>query len=70
MNPLRHAAALALASGLTACGAGQPDNRAEPSTLVTVVRPLQGSLPMLVEAYGTAAASGNGQQTISISQPG
>nr|WP_208413614.1 efflux RND transporter periplasmic adaptor subunit [Sphingomonas leidyi] len=61
---------MALAAVLAACGGGRPDDRAEPSALVTVVRPVQGSLPMLVEAYGTAAAAGNGQQTISISQPG
>lgn len=70
MTAPRIAAALILAAALAGCGASEPDNRAPPVTQVTVTQARQGSLPTLIEAYGSAAPSGNGQQTIGTPQPG
>jgi RND family efflux transporter MFP subunit len=61
---------LALVVALAGCGATAPDNQTPPVTQVTVTQARQGSLPTLIEAYGSAAPSGNGQQTISTPQPG
>lgn len=70
MSASRIAAALGVAIALAGCGAAQPGNQADPVTQVTVTPPVQGSLPTLIEAYGSAAPSGNGQETISTPQPG
>ncbi len=70
MNAARIATGLALAVALAGCGASAPDNQTAPVTQVTVTQARQGSLPTLIEAYGSAAPSGNGQQTISTPQPG
>jgi RND family efflux transporter MFP subunit len=56
---------------LAGCSGSEPQAaEATPSTLVSVVRPEQGSLPALVEAYGTAAPTPNGVATVSVPQPG
>ncbi|MDB5688750.1 MAG: efflux transporter periplasmic adaptor subunit [Sphingomonas bacterium] len=56
---------------LAGCGPS-PDPAAapDPAVLVSVVRPQQGSLPQLIESYGTASPSANGQVTLSVPQPG
>lgn len=58
------------AAALAGCGAGQSAAETDPSTLVTTTAPVRGSLPTVIEAYGSAAPTGNGQVTISTSQPG
>jgi RND family efflux transporter MFP subunit len=56
---------------LASCGSsGPPAADATPSTLVTLAKAEQGSLPTLVDAYGTAAPAQNGVVTISVPQPG
>jgi len=57
--------------GLGACGRGQsaPADTG-PSVLVTTRPVAQGSLPSTVTAYGSAAPALNGQQTLSVPQPG
>lgn len=69
----RAAIPLALAVAmLGGCGSSQPqaDATPTPTTLVSVVRPQQGSLPRVIESYGTAAPSANGLVTLSVPQPG
>lgn len=67
----RTVAPLVLLLGLGACGHGQqtPADTA-PSVLVTTQPVTQGSLPSTVTAYGSAAPAPNGQQTLSVPQPG
>lgn len=51
-------------------GAKEPPPAPPPSALVSVATPVQGSLPDLVTAYGSAAPSVTGSQTLSVQQPG
>jgi multidrug efflux pump subunit AcrA (membrane-fusion protein) len=59
------------AVALAGCGSSSPPAAdATPTTLVTLAKAEQGSLPALVDAYGTAAPAQNGVVTISVPQPG
>lgn len=62
--------ALSFVAVLAGCGAAQPVAEPDPSTLVTTAVPVRGNLPTMIEAYGSAAPSGNGQVMISTPQPG
>jgi RND family efflux transporter MFP subunit len=55
---------------LAACSSSQPDQAPTPTATVSVMRPQQGSLPLLVEGYGSSTPSANGQATLSVPQPG
>lgn len=65
-------AALALAVPLAGCGSSATDQQghAAPAALVTTVMPARGSLPRLIEGYGTAAPAANGVATLNVPQPG
>jgi len=52
------------------CSAAPQAPAPTPSVLVTVERPFRGTLPDLLTAYGSAAPSLNGSQTLSVPQPG
>jgi len=55
---------------LTACGGAEQPADTQPSVSVTTTNVAQGDLPETVTAYGTAAPSLSGVQTISFAQPG
>lgn len=56
---------------LAGCGgSSSADQTPEPSVLVSLAKPVRGSLPQSIEAFGSAAPGTNGAQTISIAQPG
>ncbi len=55
---------------LSACGSGSSDPAPTPSVLVTVVKPARGALPATITAYGSAAPSEAGTETVSMAQPG
>jgi len=64
-------APLVAALALCGCGSSEPPAKdPQPSTLVSVVKAEQGSVPALVEAYGTAAPTQGGVVTLSVQQPG
>jgi RND family efflux transporter MFP subunit len=55
---------------LAGCGSSQPGAAPTPATFVSAIHPQQGSLPVLVETYGSATPSANGQATLSVPQAG
>lgn len=55
---------------LAGCGSTGPAHQDPPSVLVSTVAPHQGSLPEVVTAYGVAAPSTTGVETISSAQAG
>jgi RND family efflux transporter MFP subunit len=69
MRPAQIVPALLFPLLLAGCGAAEdaPDS---PSVAVTTTTVHQGSRPALVSAYGSAAPSAGGVQTISFAQPG
>jgi RND family efflux transporter MFP subunit len=66
---LLHGALLGAILALSAVTAARADDPA-PSVLVKTVMPTRGSLPLLVEAYGTAAPALDGGMTLSVQQDG
>jgi len=64
------ASIVAIAVLLAGCGASKPAPAPDPSVFVTLQKPVQGSLPNLLTAYGSAAPSINGSQTLSVPQAG
>ena len=55
---------------LAGCGDAAPDPAPAPSVLVGLQKVERGSAPEWLTAYGSAAPSGNGSETISVPQPG
>jgi RND family efflux transporter MFP subunit len=55
---------------LTGCGPSSNPAPSPPSVLVTVAKAIRGSLPDVLTAYGSAAPSLNGSQTLSVPQAG
>jgi|SRR5665213_743779 len=55
---------------LTGCGPSSDPASSAPSVLVTVTAAVRGSLPDVLTAYGSAAPSLNGSQTLSLPQAG
>jgi RND family efflux transporter MFP subunit len=55
---------------LTGCGPASSPAPPPPSVLVTVAPTMRGSLPRILTAYGSAAPSLNGSQTLSVPQAG
>lgn len=68
---MRSAFAFPVALVLAGCGSSAPPPAApEPSVMVTLAKPVRGSLPNLITAYGSAAPSIDGSQTLSVPQAG
>lgn len=67
---MRVALAAPIAVLLASCGSTPPPAAPDPSVLVTLETPVRGSLPNLVTAYGSAAPSINGSNTLSVPQGG
>jgi RND family efflux transporter MFP subunit len=65
----RALATIATAVTITGCGGSQPA-APSPSVLVTLENPVQGTLPDVLAAYGSAGPSLNGSQTLSVPQSG
>ncbi|WP_395337402.1 efflux RND transporter periplasmic adaptor subunit [Novosphingobium sp. BL-8H] len=64
-------ASVAALLALAACSGGEKqEGAATPSVLVTLARPVRGTLPATITAYGSAAPSEAGMVTVSMAQPG
>lgn len=55
---------------LASCGSGAPEAPQTPSVLVSAVPARQGTLPRMVDAYGSVGAALSGTITLSEAQPG